>query len=27
VNTLLTGDKVLMAETGQFAVLWHGNCR
>ena len=24
VNTLLPGDKVLMAETGQFAVLWHG---
>ena len=24
VNTLSPGDKVLMAETGQFAVLWHG---
>ena len=24
VNTLLPGDKVLMAETGQFAVLWLG---
>ena len=24
VNTLLPGDKVLMAETGQFAVLWRG---
>ena len=24
VNTLKPGDKVLMAETGQFAVLWHG---
>ena len=24
VNTLAPGDKVLMAETGQFAVLWHG---
>jgi alanine-glyoxylate transaminase/serine-glyoxylate transaminase/serine-pyruvate transaminase len=24
VNTLQPGDKVLMAETGQFAVLWHG---
>src|SRR5436853_2687415 len=24
VNTLLPSDKVLMAETGQFAVLWHG---
>src|ERR1700752_940828 len=24
VNTLVPGDKVLMAETGQFAVLWHG---
>src|SRR6202140_4094456 len=24
VNTLLPGDKVLMAEPGQFAVLWHG---
>src|SRR5437868_5315514 len=24
VNSLLPGDKVLMAETGQFAVLWHG---
>src|SRR6201991_1585078 len=24
VNTLLPGDKVLMCETGQFAVLWHG---
>jgi alanine-glyoxylate transaminase / serine-glyoxylate transaminase / serine-pyruvate transaminase len=24
VNTLLPDDKVLMAETGQFAVLWHG---
>jgi alanine-glyoxylate transaminase / serine-glyoxylate transaminase / serine-pyruvate transaminase len=24
VNTLLPGDGVLMAETGQFAVLWHG---
>ena len=24
VNTLLPGDKVLMAETGQFAVLWNG---
>src|SRR5258708_23105364 len=23
VNTLLPGDKVLMAETRQFAVLWH----
>ena len=24
VNTLQPGDKVLMAETGQFAVLWRG---
>jgi alanine-glyoxylate transaminase/serine-glyoxylate transaminase/serine-pyruvate transaminase len=24
VNTLVPGDKVLMAETGQFAVLWRG---
>src|SRR5436305_11678675 len=24
VNTLSPGDKVLMAETGQFAVLWRG---
>src|SRR5512135_476580 len=24
VNTLSPGDKVLMFETGQFAVLWHG---
>ena len=24
VNTLPPGDKVLMAETGQFAVLWRG---
>ena len=24
VNTLSPGDKVLMAETGQFAMLWHG---
>ena len=24
VNTLQPGDKVLMCETGQFAVLWHG---
>jgi alanine-glyoxylate transaminase/serine-glyoxylate transaminase/serine-pyruvate transaminase len=24
VNTLSPGDRVLMAETGQFAVLWHG---
>src|ERR1700737_840404 len=24
VNTLSPGDKVLMAQTGQFAVLWHG---
>src|SRR4051812_554674 len=24
VNTLVPGDKVLMAETGQFAVLWLG---
>src|SRR4030081_26786 len=24
VNTLAPGDKVLMCETGQFAVLWHG---
>src|ERR1700676_1048615 len=24
VNTLSLGDKVLMAETGQFAVLWQG---
>src|SRR3954452_22011816 len=24
VNTLAPGDKVLMAETGQFAVLWRG---
>ena len=24
VNVLSPGDKVLMAETGQFAVLWHG---
>src|ERR1700709_2615115 len=24
VNTLIPGDKVLMAETGQFAVLWRG---
>jgi alanine-glyoxylate transaminase / serine-glyoxylate transaminase / serine-pyruvate transaminase len=24
VNTLSPGDKILMAETGQFAVLWHG---
>ena len=24
VNTLKPGDKVLMAETGQFAVLWRG---
>jgi alanine-glyoxylate transaminase/serine-glyoxylate transaminase/serine-pyruvate transaminase len=24
VNTFSPGDKVLMAETGQFAVLWHG---
>src|SRR6201991_3736580 len=24
VNTLSPGDKVLMVETGQFAVLWHG---
>ena len=24
VNTLQPGDKVVMAETGQFAVLWHG---
>src|SRR6266436_7843426 len=24
VNMLSPGDKVLMAETGQFAVLWHG---
>ncbi len=24
VNTLSPGDKVLMAETGQFAVLWNG---
>jgi len=24
VNTLAPGNKVLMAETGQFAVLWHG---
>src|SRR4029077_7382120 len=24
VNTLQPGDKVLMAETGQFAVLWGG---
>src|SRR5258708_36252524 len=26
VNTLIPGDKVLMAETGQFAVLWLGIC-
>src|SRR3954452_6256783 len=26
VNTLLPGDKVLMAEPGQFAVLWLGIC-
>jgi alanine-glyoxylate transaminase / serine-glyoxylate transaminase / serine-pyruvate transaminase len=24
VNTLRPGDKVLMCETGQFAILWHG---
>src|SRR4030088_3313966 len=24
VNTLSPGDKVIMAEAGQFAVLWHG---
>src|SRR6201991_1868472 len=24
VNTLTPGDNVLMVETGQFAVLWHG---
>ena len=27
VNTLSPGDKVLMAETGQFAVLWQRHCR
>ena len=27
VNTLSPGDKVLMAETGQFAVLWLRHCR
>src|SRR5918999_5184058 len=24
VNTLSTGDRVLMVETGHFATLWHG---